>query len=486
MSLQRHIFAYLTVEEREPKRSGLRLIDWAAVCGADGVIIPRLPQAVHGLLECFIERARAAKLRCYIEHTGEAIVSGVDGHYVAEPDAWSRVALERLTCPMLSITHIEQTKPYRYRDHLPDASFLYVDHGQPLRDWLVVCQSFQQEGRRLPGYLDDTPGFTSALERSAYAPLVVKRLALSRSRAGSAQNSALLPHEFSTLVQVVRGIREQLAALGAERLNEVTGKPLAGSAPAAKNGRMPPPAADIAVVIRSKNEARWIGQTLEKIADQSRQPKEVVLVDNESTDGTVDIARGFMGRLPLQIATIRDREFSFGRALNRGIERTTASWVVSLAAHSVPVNAGWLEAFERETRRSEWSGKRLELLAGVYGRQEPIDQVTSDFDKRDLWTTFGAERRLQGDQDFFFHNANSMIRRSLWETFRFNEAIHGVEDRDWAKTVLAEGHVIVYAPLASVYHHHGIHQGRNEERAKRVVRIIELIQQRAPAESLTQ
>jgi hypothetical protein len=118
-------------------------------------------------------------------------------------------------------------------------------------------------------------------------------------------------------------------------------------------------------------------------------------------------------------------------------------------------------------------------VAAVYGRQEPLPD-SDDFDKRDLWTTFGVERRLQR-QDYFFHNANSMIRRSIWQRIPFDEGLNGVEDRDWAKKVLALGHEIVYEPLASVAHHHGIHQGRNVERCRRVVKVIEFIQKRNQA-----
>jgi rhamnosyltransferase len=96
------------------------------------------------------------------------------------------------------------------------------------------------------------------------------------------------------------------------------------------------------------------------------------------------------------------------------------------------------------------------------------------FDKRDLWTTFGLERRIQR-KDFFFHNANSMIQKRVWEEIPFDEEISGVEDRDWAKKVLGMGYAIIYEPSASVYHYHGIHQGRNVERAERVARVIDLI-----------
>ena len=111
-------------------------------------------------------------------------------------------------------------------------------------------------------------------------------------------------------------------------------------------------------------------------------------------------------------------------------------------------------------------------VAGVYGRQQPLPD-SNDFDKRDLWTTFGLERRIQ-QKDYFFHNANSMIKKSAWTEVRFHDESDGVEDRIWAKDIINRGYVVVYDPEASVYHHHGIHQGRDEKRAARVVKVIEM------------
>ena len=119
----------------------------------------------------------------------------------------------------------------------------------------------------------------------------------------------------------------------------------------------------------------------------------------------------------------------------------------------------------------------------MYGRQLPLPDSHA-FDKRDLWTTFGVERRVQ-QSDYFFHNANSMIRRADWARVGFDETISGVEDRDWARRMLARGRRIVYEPLAAVYHHHGIHQGLDPQRAERVVKVIQMIGDRSlPARRL--
>jgi len=224
-----------------------------------------------------------------------------------------------------------------------------------------------------------------------------------------------------------------------------------------------------AVVIRTKNEDAWLSRVLEGIARQVDVDAEIVIVDNESADQTVAIAR----RYPCRVITIPDREFTHGRALNLGIRETRADLIAVLSGHCIPVNERWLLRLAANFSTPS--------IAGVYGRQEPLPD-SNPFDKRDLWTTFGRDRRLQR-HDHFFHNANSMIRRSVWTEVPFNEALPGVEDRDWARRVQDLGWQIAYEPHASVYHHHGIHQGRDEDRAVRVARVIELIQDRTTGES---
>lgn len=216
----------------------------------------------------------------------------------------------------------------------------------------------------------------------------------------------------------------------------------------------------VSVVIRTKNEGSWIGQCLFAATNQSLVDFEIILVDNESTDHTLEIAHLF----DVRVLGISAQDFSHGRALNLGIEAAFGRYVAILSGHCIPRDNYWLAKLLANFQDPS--------VAGVYGRQEPLPD-TNDFDKRDLWTTFGIERRVQR-KDYFFHNANSMIRRAVWEKHPFNEELNGLEDRMWAKEVLEEGYVIIYEPSASVYHYHGIHQGRDEKRAERVVKVIEM------------
>lgn len=221
----------------------------------------------------------------------------------------------------------------------------------------------------------------------------------------------------------------------------------------------------ISIVIRTRNEGAWLRRCLEAVRQQDYPDFEVIVVDNDSSDGTVEE----MESLGHRLLKISEEEFSHGRSINRGIHLARGELVAVLSGHCIPLNDKWLFRLALNFKNPR--------VAGVYGRQEPLPD-TSDFDKRDLWTTFGLDRRIQR-QDYLFHNANSMIRREVWEKVPFNENLSGVEDRDWAKRVLERGYQIVYDPVAGVYHFHGIHHGPDGERARRVARVIELIQEGA-------
>lgn len=214
----------------------------------------------------------------------------------------------------------------------------------------------------------------------------------------------------------------------------------------------------VSIIVRAKNEEKWISSCLSGVFRQDFKDFEVILVDNCSSDRTVEKAKTF----PIKRVLTVD-EFYPGRALNLGISHSTGRYIVCLSAHCIPTNRKWLGNLLSNFTTPE--------IAGVYGRQEPM-AFTKDVDKRDLINIFGLDRKVQ-KKDPFFHNANSMIRKEIWHEFPFSETARNIEDRLWAKEILEKGFSIVYEPEASVYHYHGINQGRNIERARSVVRILE-------------
>jgi len=215
----------------------------------------------------------------------------------------------------------------------------------------------------------------------------------------------------------------------------------------------------VSIIIRTKNEERWITSCLQAVFDQDHKDIEVIIVDNYSTDKTVEKAKKF------NVRVISTEDYLPGKAINQGIRAAKGEIIVCLSAHCIPVNKQWLSHLI-----ADLSDIRI---AGVYGRQEPMS-FSSDFDKRDLLITFGLDKRVQV-KDSFFHNANSAFRRHLWEEIPFDEKVTNIEDRVWAEEVIKRGYQIVYEPQASVFHYHGIHHDLNPERAANIVKILEEI-----------
>lgn len=211
------------------------------------------------------------------------------------------------------------------------------------------------------------------------------------------------------------------------------------------------------IIIRTKNEGRWIKQCLKSVFSQNYKNFEVILVDNLSNDSTVKKASQF----DIKLVTIED--YKPGDAINKGIKSSTGDYLVILSGHCVPTNEYWLENLLKNLTD--------EGVAGVYGRQEPLS-FSTDSDKRDLTLIFGLDKKVQ-IKDSFFHNANGALTRKIWEKLPFDSSINHIEDRLWGKDVINAGYKIIYEPEASVYHYHGIHQDSHPQRLKNVVSILE-------------
>jgi len=215
------------------------------------------------------------------------------------------------------------------------------------------------------------------------------------------------------------------------------------------------------IIIRTKNEEDWIGHCLEAIINQSYKNFEIIIVDNHSSDNTIKIAKSFSVKKIVSI-----KKYLPGKSLNAGIRVADGDYLVFISSHCVPKNNHWLKCLLANFNNRE--------IAGVYGRQVPTAFSKAN-DVRDLYITFGLDKRIQ-TKDYFFHNANSAIRMKLWQKYPFDEKLTNIEDRAWAKQITEKGYKLIYEPEAEVFHSHGIHQNQKVERVNSTIKIIKSIE----------
>ena len=92
----------------------------------------------------------------------------------------------------------------------------------------------------------------------------------------------------------------------------------------------------VSIIIRTKNEEKWISSCLRSVFKQDYKNIEVIIVDNESEDNTIAKAQNF----PVKLIKIKD--FFPGKAINKGIRASSGEYIVCLSGHCIPVNNRWL------------------------------------------------------------------------------------------------------------------------------------------------
>lgn len=211
------------------------------------------------------------------------------------------------------------------------------------------------------------------------------------------------------------------------------------------------------VVIRCKNEMEWLPRVILSLQNQTIKPTQIIIVDNASNDGSREYALE-QNCLIVKYDQSEETKYNYSRALNIGIQETSENNVLILSAHCELVTSDSVEKLIKARNAYD--------AAGVYGRQIPTLN-SNPIDTRDLLTVFGRERIVFKNHPFF-HNAFSLIDRSAWKLFHFDESINGVEDRFWAREQALKGRKIVYEPESIVYHEHGLNQSLSMDRALRV------------------
>ncbi len=204
----------------------------------------------------------------------------------------------------------------------------------------------------------------------------------------------------------------------------------------------------VSIIIRAKNEEKYLGQVLEMLKAQTFQDFEIIIVDDRSTDKTAEIAKKYNCRF----ITIPLGQFSHPRSCNLGAENARGEYLVYLNGHSIPVSEKFLE-----NGLANFKNKKV---AGIYSN--PLAHQDGTLADKVLINisgfTIGMLRYSAGGSlPGVLGTTNAIIRKDLWEKYKFDENFNkgwGGEDSDWARHFIDLGYKIIHDPKFKVRHSH--------------------------------
>lgn len=196
----------------------------------------------------------------------------------------------------------------------------------------------------------------------------------------------------------------------------------------------------VSIVIRARNEERWIGVLLNKLKEQTFKDYEIVLVDNESTDNTRKIAQKYNVE---KIVNLPKEEFNYSYALNLGIKHAKGKYIVIISAHCEPLSTTWLEDGLKHFKDKKVAGVDGNFSFGSRGT---FVQKIGDWVDRKNKLIGGVGRPLTA--------TNCIIRKDLWKIYPFDERLPECEDWDWSVEMISRGYTTIKEPKFNVFHHH--------------------------------
>ena len=184
----------------------------------------------------------------------------------------------------------------------------------------------------------------------------------------------------------------------------------------------------VSVVMRCRNEERYIGYALQSIHDFFGYDVEIIIIDNESTDNSIRVVNTFE-YLDIKNISMGKNEYSPGKALNMGINKCKNDYILVLSSHCQITKLDF-----EEVKKQLDSGK-----VAVWGKQIPIwdgKRIT----RRYMWSNFKDKSSVnyfcKHENRYFLHNAFSFYKKETLIKYPFDGYWPSKEDRYWANDII--------------------------------------------------
>lgn len=220
----------------------------------------------------------------------------------------------------------------------------------------------------------------------------------------------------------------------------------------------------VSVTIVTYNSGRFIKRCLESVLAQRYPLKEVIVVDNKSTDGTIDILDQFTDRVRIEY---NDENIGFAAAQNQAIHMSNGEWVLTLNPDVLLMPnfiQSLVDAGNRDEKIGTVCGKLLAMMATFDLPEKPlVDSTGIYFNPMLRHLDRGSQEIDNGHYLNFEYVFGATAAAALYRREMIDDiAIHGEffdhdffvyrEDADVAWRAQLYGWKCLYTPHARGYH----------------------------------
>ena len=145
---------------------------------------------------------------------------------------------------------------------------------------------------------------------------------------------------------------------------------------------------EVTIIIPVYNRAAVVPVTLQSVLAQTHRPLQVVLVDNHSTDGSLQVLQDFKQQHEsddFKVVITREAHRTAGAARNQGFEHATGEWVMFFDSDDI-MKQDLVASYVRIIEQAQEKGKSLDLISARSTLIFPDGgQRQAPFHKRDLF-----------------------------------------------------------------------------------------------------
>lgn len=203
----------------------------------------------------------------------------------------------------------------------------------------------------------------------------------------------------------------------------------------------------VSILIPAYNAEKWIGDTLRSAVGQTWDRKEIIVINDGSTDGTAEVAETFASS---QVKVVSTENRGLSAAVNLGYRLSQGDFIQELDSDDVL----GLDKIEKQLGALRENGSRRLLLSCVwtyfYYRTR-----SARFVPNSLWTDLSPADwlRTKLDENLHMQNATWLVSRELAEAAGpWNEDLVYDQDGEYFARVLLASEGTRFVPEAKIFY----------------------------------